>query len=94
MKGLKIMALLAALAAFPVFAAEPVDINRADAETLAEALHNVGPVKAEAIVDYREANGGFESIEALANVKGLGLSTIEDNRDVMTVGDTGPQGTR
>ena len=38
------------------------------------------------IVDYRKANGAFRSPEQLASVKGIGLSTIERNRDRIVVG--------
>ena len=71
------------------FAADKVNINTADAATLDEVLVNVGPSKAKAIVDYREANGAFRSAEQLAMVKGIGLSTIEKNRDRIVVGGAG-----
>lgn len=64
---------------------EPVDINTADAKTL-ESLNGIGPAKAAAIVAYREQNGPFATVEDLANVKGIGLRTVELNRDAMTVG--------
>ncbi len=66
-------------------AAEQVNINTADAATLDEVLVYVGPAKAQAIVDYREANGAFRSAEQLAMVKGIGLKTIEKNRDRIVV---------
>jgi len=59
----------------------PVDLNTASAEQLAEALVGVGPAKAAAIVAYREANGEFEHIDELVNVRGIGLSTVDRNRD-------------
>ena len=71
------------------FAAETVDINTADAGQLAEALNGVGDTKAEAIVDYREANGPFESIEELVEVRGIGLRTVDKNRERMAISDTG-----
>ena len=37
--------------------------------------------KAEAIVAWREANGQFKSADQLAEVKGIGLKTVEKNRD-------------
>jgi competence protein ComEA len=74
-----------ALFAGPLSAAGPVDINAADAQTLAEALDGVGPAKAQAIVDYRAANGPFKSVDDLENVKGIGQSTLEKNRGRMTV---------
>lgn len=67
-------------------AAEVVNINTADAATLDQALLNVGPAKAQAIVDYRRENGAFKSIEQLAMVKGIGLKTVEKNRDRLSVG--------
>ncbi len=58
-----------------------VDINTADAATLALALDGVGMAKAQEIVAYRELNGEFKSIEELAQVKGIGEATIAKNRD-------------
>jgi len=64
---------------------ETVNINTADAATLARVLHNVGPAKAEAIVAWREENGAFQSMEQLALVKGIGLSTVERNRERIVI---------
>lgn len=86
MNIIKTLILTLALCAAPLFAAEMVNINAADAQTLADSLTNVGPAKAASIVAYREQHGPFSSIEALTKVKGIGLATIEDNRGVMTVG--------
>lgn len=72
------------------FAAEKVNINAADAATLDRVLVNIGPAKAEAIVAYRKANGAFRSAEQLALVKGVGLKTIEKNRDRIVVGGGAP----
>jgi len=71
-------------------AAERVNINTADAGTLDRVLIGVGPSKAEAIVAYRKANGAFKSPEALAAVKGIGLSIVERNRDRIVVAGGGP----
>jgi competence protein ComEA len=79
-------AVLFAFASLSAFAAEPVNINTADARELADTLNGVGPAKAEAIIAWREANGPFESVEQLAEVRGIGLRTIELNRDVITLG--------
>jgi competence protein ComEA len=68
-----------------VVLADPVDINSADAETLASSIDGVGTQKAIAIVQYREANGPFSSIDDLANVQGIGMKTIDRNRDKLTV---------
>ena len=89
MKSLVIVAhslLLSLLFAGSALAAETVNINTADAATIDEVLLNVGPSKAQAIVDYRKANGAFRSPEQLAMVKGIGLKTIEKNRDRIVVG--------
>ncbi len=64
-----------------VGAAEPIDINSAKAEVLAETLTGVGLKRAEDIVAFREDNGPFKSIDDLVLVKGIGASTVEKNRD-------------
>lgn len=71
----KIFAVLM-LFSFAVFA-EPVDINRADAETISKALKGVGPKKAEAIVQYRKEHGDFKTLKDLENVKGIGEKTAK-----------------
>lgn len=68
------------------FAAEKVNINTADAATLDRVLVNVGPSKAEAIVAYRKQHGAFRSAEQLAQVDGIGLKTVEKNREMIVVG--------
>ena len=78
--------LLAALALLPVIAwAGPVDINTADAATLAKELKGIGPSRAEAIVAWREANGPFKSPEDIMLVQGIGERVLEDNRTVLSV---------
>jgi len=64
-----------------------VNINHADAETLARMLDGVGMVRAEAIVRYREANGGFMTAEELANVTGIGLATVDRNQARIRLAD-------
>lgn len=71
-------------------AAEVVNINTADAATIDRVLVNVGPAKAQAIVEYRKAHGAFRSVDQLALVKGIGLKTVEKNRDRITVGNLRP----
>ena len=78
--------LLSALLAGGALAAEKVDINSADAATLDRVLDGVGPSKAEAIVAHRKQHGAVRSADELAEVKGIGLSTVELNRDRITVG--------
>ncbi len=72
---------------FSAFGAGTVDINSADAPTLAAGLNGVGMKKAEAIIAYREANGPFADADALANVKGIGEKTVEHNRESISVGN-------
>jgi len=62
-----------------------VDINTADAETLAMALDGIGLAKAREIVAYREQNGEFKSVDDLEQVRGIGPATIARNRDRIVV---------
>lgn len=78
--GLSFLAL-----SFPLFAA--VNINTADADSLQSELKGIGSQKAEAIIAYREANGSFKSADELANVKGIGLKTVEKNRENILLQD-------
>jgi len=80
--------LLVVLCSISLSAMAAVDINTATAEQLAKSLNGVGPAKAAAIVAYREANGPFKSLEQLTEVKGIGASTVEKNREMMSVGAT------
>ena len=63
--------------------AAQVNINTADADTLSNELSGIGQSKAEAIVAYRDQFGPYKQLEDLANVKGIGLSTIEKNKSKM-----------
>jgi competence protein ComEA len=62
------------------FASTPVNINTADAATLAKSLDGIGSSKAEAIVAWRDAHGPFKSVDDLSQVKGFGPKTLERNR--------------
>lgn len=57
-----------------------VNINEADAATLTAVLKGVGNARAMEIVRYREAYGPFTSVDELADVKGIGKSTLDANR--------------
>jgi len=76
------------LAATFVFAgaawSSAVDINTASSEQLT-ALKGIGFKKATAIVDYRNQHGQFKSASDLANVKGIGLKTVEKNKSLIEV---------
>ncbi|KPZ64061.1 ComE operon protein 1 [Pseudoalteromonas sp. P1-16-1b] len=88
MKLIKIISLAAALCLLPMgttFAQSDmlseqmqsamVNINTADLKQLIK-LPGVGKKKAQAIIDYREANGDFASLEDLAKVKGVGKKML------------------
>ena len=86
MKILKTILLFAACLLAGVRAlAGPVDINNADAASLAEAIDGVGERKAVAIVEHRKLHGPFSSVDELAGVKGIGMKTVERNRENLTV---------
>lgn len=66
--------------------ATPVNINTADAETIAQSLPGIGQKKAEDIVMYREENGLFKTVNDLTQVKGIGEKTVEKNlADILLV---------
>ena len=56
---------------------EPVNLNTATAEQL-DTLPGIGPVTSQAILDWREENGGFTSVEELLEVSGIGDATLSD----------------
>lgn len=62
-----------------------VNINTADAKTLSSTLKGVGLKKAEAIIDYRKTYGPFHDIQELAEVNGIGKSTVEKNAGMIAV---------
>lgn len=64
---------------------QTINLNQADAETLAKHLSGIGMAKAQAIIAYREANGPFEHIDELLEVKGIGNATLEKNRDKLSL---------
>ena len=74
----------AALLSLPALAG-PVNINTADAETLASELVGVGPALARAIVEDRARNGTFVRAEDLMRVSGIGMRVIENNREFILV---------
>ena len=88
MKALRALLLTfaAMLAGSGLAVAGPVDINTADAATLAAELTGIGPAIAEEIVRDRERNGRFETPEALKRVRGVGDRIIEMNRENLRTG--------
>lgn len=81
-----ISALPGIMLAAAVWAGQPVDINSASAEELATSLDGVGQSKAELIVKYRDMHGAFKHADELVNVRGIGLSTVDKNRDNIRIG--------
>jgi len=65
---------------------QKININRAEAWLL-EALDGIGDTLAQRIVEYRESNGPFQSIDDLTDVSGIGSKTLENIRDEITVVD-------
>jgi competence protein ComEA len=63
----------------------PVDINTADASTLARELNGVGPARAQAIVAYRNEHGPFKSVDDLRLVKNMPQKVIDNNRELLRV---------
>jgi competence protein ComEA len=61
-----------------------VNINKAD-QALLETLNGIGPSKAQKIIKYREENGGFQTIEEIMNVSGIGEKTYEGLKDQIIV---------
>ena len=80
---LAIVSMLASIAAL----AGPVNINTADAAQLSQELNGVGLSKAQAIVDYRNKYGDFESAEELVKVKGIGTRLVAANAKNIRVDD-------
>ena len=63
---------------------QKININTADEETL-QQLPGVGPVLAQRIVAWREANGSYQIPEDLLAVEGIGLQKLDAIRDFITV---------
>lgn len=59
---------------------QQVNINSASASEIAASLKGVGLKTAQAIVAYRDANGAFQSLDALTMVKGVGGKTVKRNK--------------
>ncbi|MDG2365402.1 MAG: ComEA family DNA-binding protein [Methylococcaceae bacterium] len=60
--------------------AAPININTANSTEIANALNGIGLKKAEAIINYREKNGSFSSLDQLNRVKGIGKKTLKNNQ--------------
>lgn len=64
---------------------DKINLNSATAEEL-DTLPNIGPARAADIISYRQENGGFQTIEEIKNIKGIGDKSFEDLKDLITVG--------
>lgn len=62
----------------------PININHCSKDDLI-SLPGIGETKAEAIVEYRETNGGFDTIEDILNVPGIGAAIFSDIKELITV---------
>jgi len=69
-----------------VFAGDKININTATSEQL-QTLSGVGESTAMAIINYRQVNGAFKSVDELANVKGIGDKKIAKWADSLIVKD-------
>ncbi len=65
---------------------QKVDLNRAEAWLL-QALPGIGETRAQAIISYRQRNGLFRSVSDLLKVEGIGTTTYERIKDLVTVGE-------
>jgi len=69
---------------------QKININRAEAWLL-DALPSIGPARAQAIVDYRQENGPFRSIDELTRVDGIGTAIYEQIKELITVSEQQPR---
>lgn len=67
-----------------VMAGDKININTADKETLIQ-LSGVGPVIADRIIEYREKNGAFKSVEEITEVKGIGPGILMKIKEYIVV---------
>ena len=58
---------------------DKISLNQANVQQL-QSLNGVGEKKALAIVEYREKNGGFKTVEEITNIKGIGPKLLEKNK--------------
>jgi competence protein ComEA len=83
----KLIAILFAWCLTTLAFAAPIDINTADAKTIADSLPGIGLKKAEGVVKYRTEKGPFKSVDDLENVSGIGKKTVERIKQDILIGD-------
>jgi len=67
-----------------------LDLNRAAAEDL-ESLPGIGAVLAQRVIAYRKAVGGFQTVEELRHVKGIGSKKFDRVKQLVKVAASGPK---
>ena len=82
----RFIALLVAGLASIQFAYAAVNLNTASPAEL-ETVKGIGPAKAKAIVDFRNKNGPFKTVDDLRAIKGFGAKTLDKMRPELSVGD-------
>lgn len=85
LKSLRLLLVALALSPFTALASPTLDLNTASAAEL-ETLKGIGPVKAQAIIAYRDQHGPFSSVEELDQVPGIGEKMLEQVRAQVHVG--------
>jgi len=85
MKIIKSLVLSSVLAIASAAHAAPVNINTASASEISQALTGIGQRKAEAIVEYRASHGPFLQASDIQQVKGIGNSIYEKNKNDILV---------
>ena len=84
MKSINLFAASAAFIFSSAVFASPVNINKASASEIAEALNGIGMSKASAIVEHRKTMGLFENASDIVMVKGIGDVTYQKNlKDIL-----------
>lgn len=68
-----------------------LDLNRASAEEL-ESLPGIGAVLAQRVIAYRKSVGGFQAVEGLREVKGIGVKKFDRIKSLVTVAASGSKG--
>ena len=75
---------------FSGLALAAININTATLQEL-EALNGIGPVKAQAIIDYRTQNGPFRSVDEVRKVRGIGEKLFQQIKPELTIAGSGPR---